>query len=523
MSSVSKRIQTLKDRLFDTKRELSLERARLYTESYKESEGKPTIIRRALATKHIMENVEIAINENELIVADRTVKPRSGIASPEMSPYWIMDEIDTLETRPQDKFVVLPEDRKFFVEELNPYWEKKALKDYVNERMTDIVKKSIKEGIVIINQTDKGQGHIIPSYDKLLNQGLDYMINEVDEKILSGKDNDFYEAARITLNATKDFILRYAKLAEELAGKENDEKRKAELEEIARISYKVAGQKPEGFYEALQLFWYVNIALQLESNASSISPGRFDQYILPFYLDSKAKGVDLEFSKELLRCLWLKMNDVVLLRSEESAKYFAGFPSGYTIILGGVDPKGRDATNELSYLILDTFADIRLPQPNLGIRIHEKAPAEFLIKTAETIRLGTGIPQVFNDEVIIPGYMNRGVSLEDSRDYSVVGCVELSIPGKTYGLHDIAMFNLLKVLEVTLENHLEEIDTFDKLMEEVKKTIDQYVIYMVEGSNITDEAHKEFAPIPLLSCFIEDCVEKGKDVTAGGAIYNFSG
>ncbi|HCX65376.1 MAG TPA: formate C-acetyltransferase, partial [Eubacteriaceae bacterium] len=214
---------------------------------------------------------------------------------------------------------------------------------------------------------------------------------------------------------------------------------------------------------------------------------------------------------------------VVLLRSEDSAKYFAGFPTGYTIILGGVDERGYDATNELSHAVLDTFQDIRLPQPNLGVRMHEKAPMDFLVKVAETIRLGTGIPQLFNDEVIIPGFLNRGISLEDARNYSVVGCVELSVPGKTYGLHDIALFNLLKVLEITLKEKSTTIKSYEELIEEVKNTVDRYIGYMIEGSNICDTAHGEAAQTPLLSCFVDDCMANKKDVSMGGAHYNFSG
>lgn len=523
MSSTSPRIEHLRNLLFKDRRKISLERAKLYTESYKQTENQPTIIRRAKATAHILNNINITINDGELIVGGRTVNPRSGIASPEMSPYWIYNELNTLPTRPQDQFDISDEDKKLFKEELFPYWKGKSLKDYIENKLTDNVKKSIEKKIVKLNQTDKGQGHIIPSFSKLVNRGLEDIIMEVRNKIKKDTDNNFYKAALITLEATQNYILRYAKLAENMSYEERDEIRKRELLEISRISLKISKEKPSSFYEALQLFWYVNIALQYESNASSISTGRFDQYMYPFYKKSIENGMDKEFAKELLRCLWLKMNDVVLLRSQESAKYFAGFPTGYTIILGGIDRYGRDATNELSYIVLETYADIKLPQPNIGVRINEKTPRKFLVKTAETIRLGTGIPQVFNDEVIIPGYINRRVSLEDARDYAVVGCVELTIPEKTYGLHDIALFNLLKIMEITLKESKGQIATFDELIGNIKKNISKYVKDMVEGSNIVDESHKEFAPTPLLSSFIEGCIESGKDVTSGGAKYNFSG
>lgn len=523
MKPNSSRIQALQHQLLDSQREISLERAKLYTESYKRSKkDESSILKRAKATAHILDHVDIVINQGELIVGGRTVKNRSGIASPEMSPYWILDELDTLATRPQDQFYISDEDKAFYINELYPYWDGKSLKNFLDSQFDDSIQTAIKQGIVTLNQTDKGQGHIIPSYDKLLNQGLDAMVLEVKKHHNDKSNKDFYEAVLITLEATQRYIERYASLAKAMAEAETAVETKNELNEISRISFKVAHEKPDTFYEALQLFWYVNIALQFESNASSISPGRFDQYMIKFYKQS-LEATGKEFAKELLRCLWLKMNDVILLRSENSAKYFAGFPTGYTIILGGVDQNGRDATNELSYLVLETYSDIRLPQPNLGVRIHERSPKEFLILIAKTIRLGTGIPQVFNDEVIIPGYLNRGVSLQDARDYAVVGCVELSIPGKTYGLHDIALFNLLKILEITLNESHHEITSFDQLLELIENNISKYVALMVEGSNIVDKAHSDFAPTPLLSSFIENCIDSGRDVSDGGAIYNFSG
>ena len=201
-----------------------------------------------------------------------------------------------------------------------------------------------------------------------------------------------------------------------------------------------------------------------------------------------------------------------------SARYFAGFPTGYTILLGGLTETGRSAVNVLSFLCLDAYQNIRLPQPNLGVRVNEFIDRPFLLKTAETIRLGTGIPQIFNDEVVVPAFLNRGVSLEDARDYAVVGCVELSIPGRTYGLHDIAMFNLLKVMELTLlDNEGNTSLTYPQLLDQIREKIRHYVRLMAEGSNICDIGHRDWAPVPLLSSFIEGCLKSGKDITAGGA------
>lgn len=336
--------------------------------------------------------------------------------------------------------------------------------------------------------------------------------------------NTFYAAALILLEASQRHILRYAALAETLATVFDDASRREELRKIAEISRHNAQHKPQTFWQACQLFWYMNVILQYESNASSLSIGRFDQYMLPFYQASFSQGDDPAFLKELLESLWVKCNDVVLLRSTSSARYFAGFPTGYTALLGGLTESGRSAVNVLSFLCLDAYQSVQLPQPNLGVRVNELIDRPFLLKTAETIRLGTGIPQIFNDEVVVPAFLNRGVSLEDARDYAVVGCVELSIPGKTYGLHDIAMFNLLKVMEIAMqENEGNAALSYEGLLDHIRAKINHYIALMVEGSNICDIGHRDWAPVPLLSSFISDCLESGKDITDGGARYNFSG
>lgn len=518
------RINQLKSQLFEAKRTVSLERALLYTQSYKQTEGESTVIRRAKATANVLDHAEISIREGELIAGNRTAKPRSGIISPEMSPYWILDELDTIESRPQDSFFISEEDKKIYKEQLYPYWKDESLKDYIDTKLTKEVLEPVLLKAVILNQTDKGQGHIIPDYPFILNKGLGEFRKEIQTHRDQDPTNDFYEAIEIVLEATQRHIQRYAQLATQEAEKTSDRERKTELLNIAVISRKIVNDTPETFHEALQLLWYICVVLQYESNASSISLGQFDKYMLPFYQADVKKGVSDDDLREILECFWIKTNDVVLIRSEHSAKFFAGFPTGYTITLGGLTQTGRSAVNELSYLVLDTYQDVQLPQPNIGVRVNELTEQKFLLKTAETIRLGTGVPQIFNDESVVPGFLNRGVSLEDARDYSVVGCVELSIPGKTYGLHDIAMCNLLKIMEITLKELKNDAAvTFEKVMEKIKDNIDYYVGLMVEGSNLVDVGHKEYAPVPFLSSLVDGALEKGKDITDGGAKYNFSG
>ena len=521
---MTNRTQRLKDRLFANPREISLERALLYTASHKQTEGEPVMIRRAKAPAWILDHVQISIRDDELIAGNRTIKPRAGIMSPEMDPYWLLKELDQFPTRPQDRFNISEEDKRIYREELFPYWENRSMKDFINAQMTDEVKNAVSTQIFSVNQTDKGQGHIIIDYPRLLENGLAALVTEIKAVRQQHPQNSFYQAVLILLEASQRHILRYAALADEMAADCADEQRRKELETIANISRHNAVHRPEDFWQACQLFWYMNIILQYESNASSISLGRFDQYMLPYYQASLNRGQDPQFLQELLESLWVKCNDIVLLRSTSSARYFAGFPTGYTALLGGLTETGRSAVNILSFLSLDAYQNVRLPQPNLGVRVNELIDRPFLRKTAETIRLGTGIPQIFNDEVVIPAFLNRGVSLEDARDYSVVGCVELSIPGRTYGLHDIAMFNLLKVMEIVmLENESNPDITWDGLINQIRDKIRYYIKLMVEGSNICDIGHRDWAPVPLLSSFIEDCVQHGQDITAGGARYNFSG
>ncbi|MGX2946457.1 formate C-acetyltransferase [Enterococcus alishanensis] len=519
----NQRIQTMKDHLFMEKRQISLERALLYTESYQKTEGEPTIIRRAKAVVHILENVAISIREGELLVGNRTIRPRSGILSPEMDPYWIMKEIDTIDGRPQDQFEFTEADKKIYREKLYPYWQGRSMKDFINQQLTDEVKDALKDEVFKLNQTDKGQGHIIMDFPGILNHGIAYYIDQLAEKIHDQPENDFFKAGYLIFVGLRNHFIRYQRLALTLA-KSADSVRKNELLVIADMCQKLSQEKPSSFYEALQLLWMTSIVGQYESNASSLSLGRMDQYLYPFYEASLRAGESEAFLYEVLGDFYIKTNDVVLLRSESSAKCFAGFPTGYTVVLGGLDELGHASVNPLSYLMLDLYHEILLPQPNLSVRMNEVIPRKFLLKTCETIRLGTGIPQLFNDEVCVPAFLSKGVSLDDARDYATVGCVETSIPGKTYGLHDIALFNLLRIMELSIYD-LKDKKTvsYEMLSVDIKAKIDYYVELVVKGSNIVDLGHRAYAPTPFLSVLIKDCLANGQDVTEGGARYNFSG
>ena len=518
------RTQAIKDSLFAKPRVIDLERALLYQESYEQTQGEPAILRRAKALVHLLENHEIVIDEHDLFAGNRTREPRAGVLSPEMSPYWILDELDQFPVRPQDRFEMSEADKTLYRDQVYPFWAGQSLNDWYRANLDPQVAEAQTTKVFAVAQTDKGQGHIIPNFPVLMERGWAVLLEDAKQQLASQPDNLFYQAAVIVLEGAIAYIRRYESVCRTLAqDPATSPERAQELQEMADILGSLAQRAPQDFREGLQQLWLAELVCEHESNASSISLGRVDQYLWPLYQASKAAGTSDEAIREWLQDFYLKCNTIVFARSTESAKFFAGFPSGFNIVVGGVDAMGQDATNELSSLLLDVQNDTRLPQPNLSLRMHAQTPASLLHEAAQVIRLGDGMPQVFNDEVNILAFVNRGISLEDARDYGVVGCVELSIPGAMYGLHDISMFNMVRCLEIALRENPQGFATFDELIDATEKIIDRYVELMVRGCNTCDEAHAATSPTPLLSCLINDCMENGQDLTAGGARYNPSG
>ncbi len=516
------RTQAIRDSLFVRPRQIDLERALLYTESWWGTEGLPVVVRRAHALRHVLENHRIVIDDHDLLVGNRTRTPRAGVLSPEMSPYWILDELDLFPTRPQDTFEMSESDKHTFRDGLYPYWAGRSLNDWYRAHLPKGAAEAQKTRIFSIAQTDKGQGHIIADLPSILTRGLGDIAAETRRRAAEHPENDFYRAAVICVEATIAYVRRYEGECRRLATSASPA-RSVELLAMADVLARVATESASDLRDALQLVWLVEVALEHESNASSISLGRMDQYLWPYYQASIAEGVDASAIRELLQCFYLKTNTIVFVRSTESAKSFAGFPSGFNLVVGGVDDEGNDASNELSRLLLDVQKDTRLPQPNLSLRVFSGTPDDLYHEAGEVIRLGDGVPQVFNDEVNVPAFVNRGVSLADARDYAVVGCVELSIPGRMYGLHDISMFNMVRCLEIAMHERPHGYESFEELERAVEKTVDEYVGLMAEGCNVCDEAHRETSPTPLLSALVADSLEKGADITAGGARYNPSG
>ena len=333
------------------------------------------------------------------------------------------------------------------------------------------------------------------------------------------------------------YAKRYAELARKEAQGAVSASRRAELLKIAENCEKVPAQGATSFYEACQSFWFVQQLIQIESSGHSISPGRFDQYMYPYYKkDLDAGIITRNFAQELMDCIWVKLNDLNKCRDAASAEGFAGYSLFQNLIAGGQNAEGIDVTNDLSFMCIEASMHVQLPAPSLSVRVWNGTPHEFMMKAAALTRTGVGLPAYYNDEVIIPSLISRGLTLQDAREYNIIGCVEPQKAGKTEGWHDAAFFNMCRPLELVFSNgmdkgeqisirtgNVEEMTTFDEFYDAYKKQMAYNISLLVNADNAIDVAHAERCPLPFLSCMVDDCMKRGKSVQEGGAVYNFTG
>jgi formate C-acetyltransferase len=541
----SNRVEQVKARFLTQTPEICPERARLITQSYKETEALPMHLRRAKALEKILAGMSIFIEDDELIVGNQCSKPRSTPIFPEFSCKWLEDELDRLAKRKADVFLISEDTKAVLRDEIFPYWAGKTNQEYATSLMTAEALAAQAAGVFTVgNYYFNGVGHISVDYKKVLHNGLNEIIAEAEAAKAKldfadpedMKKGQFLDAVIISNKAVIAFANRFAAEAERLAAGA-DAARKAELLEIARICRKVPAQPAETFHEALQSFWFIQLVIQIESNGHSISPMRMDQYLYPFYAADKA-NLGAEKVQELVDLLWIKMAGINKVRDEGSTQAFGGYPMFQNIIVGGVNRHGEDATNELSLIMMQATANTALYGPSLSVRIHEGTPTLFWKKAAEVSRLGLGMPAWYNDRVVIPGLLSRGLTLEDARDYGIIGCVEPQVGGKTEGWHDAAFFNMAKVLELALNNgydpmgkvqlgpqtgSIQDFKSFDDVVGAYKKQMAYFVKLLCHSDNAVDLAHGKNVPLPFLSGMVEDCIGRGKAVQEGGAIYNFTG
>jgi pyruvate formate-lyase/glycerol dehydratase family glycyl radical enzyme len=538
------RVERVKERFLKITPEICVERARLITQSYKETEDEPIHVRRAKALEKILGEMTIFIQDDELIVGNQCTKPRSSPVFPEFSCKWLEAELDRLEKRTGDVFLI-SEEKKQTLRELFPYWDGKTTNELAASLMTKEAKDAQDAGVFTVgNYFFNGVGHISVNYAKILEKGLNGIIAEADEEMakldITNADDlrkmHFLRSIVIANKSVIRFAERFAEKAAHLAKNEKDDERKGELEEIARTCTKVPANPSESFWEALQSFWFVQLVVQIESNGHSISPMRFDQYMYP-YLKSD-KDLPIEKAQELLDLLYIKFTEINKVRDEGSTKAFGGYPMFQNLIVGGLDRDGEDATNELSFMCLQSTANTQLYQPSISIRIHDGTPDSLYMKAAEVSRIGLGMPAFYNDRFIVPALLSRGLTREDARDYGIIGCVEPQVGGKTEGWHDAAFFSMAKVLELALNDgycrsckmqvgqktgDMTSFKAFDDVMDAYRKQMEYFVKLLIVSDNSVDIAHSQRAPLPFLSSLADDCIAKGKSLQEGGAHYNFTG
>ena len=541
----SDRIPKLVENLYAKMPEIESARAILITESYRQTENEPMVIRRAKAFAHILENIPIVIRDLELIVGSTTIAPRGCQTYPEFSYEWLEAEFDTVETRSADPFYI-SEKTKQELKEANAYWKGKTTSELATSYMEPETLLAMEHNIFTPgNYFYNGVGHVTVKYGEVLAIGFSGIKAkaqaELDKLCLADGDyqkkSRFLEAVMISCDAAIEYARRYARLALKEAEECTDPVRKRELLQIAQNCANVPEKGATGFYEACQSFWFVQQLLQIESSGHSISPGRFDQYMYPYYQKDMESGkITREFAQELMDCIWVKLNDLNKCRDAASAEGFAGYSLFQNLIAGGQNEEGIDVTNDLSFMSIQASMHVFLPQPSLSVRVWNGTPHEFLIRAAELTRTGIGLPAYYNDEVIIPSLMSRGLTLQDARDYNIIGCVEPQKSGKTEGWHDAAFFNMCRPLELVFSNgmdkgvrigpatgNVEDMTTFEQFYDAYKKQMDYAIQLLVNADNAIDMAHAERCPLLFLSSMVDDCMKVGKTVQEGGAVYNFTG
>ena len=541
----SARITKLIEDMYAVMPEIEADRGVLITESYQSTEHLPIAKRRSAAFMHILKNIPIVIRDGELVVGSNSKSPRGCQVFPEYSYEWLEAEFDTVATREADPFYI-SEETKAALRRVYPYWKGKTNSDLAREYMAPEAYRAFTQHAMFTpgNYFYNGIGHVNVDYAKVLRIGYSGIRKEAEAAYLALDVADpeyitrrhFLEAVMESCDAAVIYAHRYADLAEKMAATATGDRR-AELLTIAKNCRRVPEFGATGFYEACQSFWFVQSLLQVESSGHSISPGRFDQYMYPYYKADLDKGViTRESAQELIDCIYVKLNDLNKVRDAASAEGFAGYGLFQNLIVGGQSDVGTDATNDLSYMCIEASMHVGLPQPSLSIRVWNGSPQPLLLKAAALTRTGMGIPAYYNDEVIIPSMLSRGVSMEDALDYCIIGCVEPQKGGKTDGWHDAAFFNMCRPMELVFSNGIDkgvqiglktgdvtEMKSFDEFYDAYKAQEAYMIKLLVNSINAIDAAHAVRVPLPFQSSMVADCIGRGKSLQEGGAIYNFTG
>ena len=544
--TVTPRISVLREKVMSARPSVCTERARFYTRIYQEHEDKPVIIKRALALEKTLREMTVFIDEGELIVGNHSSSHRAAPIFPEYAVEWLSEELDELDKRPGDAFYIT-EEHKAELLEIADWWRGKVLWDrgraLMSQELRDLQDAAI---IKATGNLTSGDAHIAVDFFKILSIGLEGYLEEiahyhqqVDRSEQEGVRKDhFYRALTISLRAFQDFIFRYSELARHQLALETDPSRHSELAVIAENCEVIAHEPPKNFYQALQLTYFVQLALQIESNGHSVSLGRMDQYLFPFYQQDQVTGnITEEFATELLENTWIKLLSINKIRPWSHTRFSAGGPLYQNVTIGGQTTEGADAVNALSFLILRSVGNMKLTQPNLSVRFHRDINQEFMMECIRVIEMGFGMPSFNNDEAVIPGLLKLGVEKEDACNYSAIGCIEIAVPGKWgYRCTGMSFLNLMRVFLAALYNgldkpsgktfregtgHFTEFSSYDQLFRAWQRQIRYFARKTVEIDTAVDTALEENVPDILCSTFVDSCIPRGKTIKEGGSTYDF--
>ena len=545
----TERLVRLKENFLKQVPSITTHRARAVTKITKENPGMPKIELRAKCFRYCCETAPLVIQDNELIVGAPNGAPRAGAFSPDIAWRWMVDEIDTIGSRPQDPFYISDEDKRVMRDELFPFWEGKSVDEYCESQYREAGVWEL-SGESFVSDCSyhavNGGGDSNPGYDVILmKKGMIDIQNEAKEHLamLDYENPDdldkiyFYKSVIDTTEGVMTYARRMSQYAAELAAKETNPQRKEELLKISEVNAKVPAHKPDTFWEAIQAVWTIESLLPVEENQTGMSIGRVDQYMYPYYKADLDAGRMNNFQAfELAGCMLIKMSEMMWITSEGGSKFFAGYQPFVNMCVGGLTRDGRDATNELTYLLMDAVRHVKIYQPSLACRINNKSPQKYMKKIVDVVRSGMGFPACHFDDTHIKMMLAKGVSIEDARDYCLMGCVEPQKAGRLYQWTSTAYTQWPICIELVL-NHgvplwygkqvtpdlgdLDQYQTYEQFDAAVKEQIKYVTKWTAVATVISQRVHRDLAPKPLMSIMYEGCMEKGKDVSAGGAMYNF--
>lgn len=544
--TLTERMKEFREEVLDEKPYIDAQRAILATLAYKENLNQPRVMVRAKMLEKVLDHMSIYIEDKSLLAGNQATKNRNAPIFPEYTMEFVMNELNQFEKRDGDVFYIT-EKTKEQLREIAPFWQNNNLRARGEALLPEEVRVFMETGVFgMEGKLNAGDAHLAVNYERILKDGLKGYEKRVKEYKASLDLTDpesidkycFYNAVLIVLEAVRNFANRYSVLAKDLAEKELNQERKIELLEISRICSKVPYEPAETFREAVQSVWFIQLILQIESNGHSLSYGRFDQYMYPYYnRDIKNGTIKESEALELLTCLWIKTLTINKVRSQAHTLSSAGSPMYQNVTIAGQTIDKKDAVNDLSFLVLKSVAQTRLTQPNLTVRYHKNINKHFLDECVEVMRLGFGMPALNNDEIIIPSFMDWQVKEEDAYNYSAIGCVETAVPGKWgYRCTGMSYINFPRMLLCTMNNGVDltsnkrftkgygyftEMESYEELLKAWDKTIREITRYSVIVENVIDKASERDVPDILCSALTDDCIARGKTIKEGGAVYDF--